>query len=331
MLTVTCLVVFSFNIRLHLEKKQLYTQSISLNREPSLDPLTYPPVDFGIGRTYPLERPLILQRPEPELPVESVKPEVQDRSPQALLLEGEEKFNSRLLNIQEGIKTLKRNTEQEAIISRETTNVWLSRIVEHIPTNVKLILVSQDPPTPDKLKDLAQSNTTDARVLIQCSEVCRKRKPGEKTVYVYVSSASNYPGGLTFRKRNILLLSVEPHDEGLKRKIKDLGLSLERQFRTLFIVPFENNFSNVRDIRALLILTRLLLMIWLGAISRELKSKTKHLVPQEQEIQYIGLATDNPLLIDINKSNKPNRSSKRRIKRRVKRKSEKKSLEQVED
>jgi len=78
----------------------------------------------------------------------------------------------------------------------------------------------------------------------------------------------------------MLSLSTEPHDEALKRKIKNLGLSLKGQFGTLFTVSFENNFDgDVLDVRALSILTRLLLMIWLGAVDGELKSKTKDLVP----------------------------------------------------
>ena len=96
---MTYLVVFSFDICLHLEKKLPYTQSISPNREPSLDPLTYRPVDFRISRTNSLKRRSILQRSEPELPVESVKLEVQDGSPQALLPEEKEIFNSRLSKI----------------------------------------------------------------------------------------------------------------------------------------------------------------------------------------------------------------------------------------
>jgi hypothetical protein len=56
--------------------------------------------------------------------------------------------------------------------------------------------------------------------------------------------------------------SAEPHDKALKRKIKNLGLSSKGQFGTLFTVSFENNFDgDVLDVRALSILTRLLLMI----------------------------------------------------------------------
>ncbi len=223
--------------------------------------------------------------------------------------------------------------EQGDIIQRVRSDVWFSRILSHIPVGIKRILISPYLPTPAKLKSLVQSNTTDARVFIQWTEVSRRQESREKTVYVYVGSASNYPSGLIFRKRYILSRSAELHDEALKRKIKDLGLSLKGQFRTLFTVLFENNFdSNVLDVRALSILTRLLLIIWLGAVSGELKSKTKALVPQKLgEIQYIGLATDNPLMTDINKSDEPNRSGERRVKGRVKRKSKKKSLKQVKD
>jgi hypothetical protein len=264
--------------------------------------------------------------------VESVKLEVQDGSPQALSPEEEEIFNSRLSKIWEGMKAFERTAEWKAIISRETTDVWLSRIAEHIPTNVKLILASPHPPTPDELRLLAWSSTTDAGVLTWCSEVCGKQESGEKTVYVYVGSASNHPGGLIFRKRYMLSPSAEPHDEALKRKIKNLGLSSKGQFGTLFTVSFENNFDgDVLDVRALSILTRLLLMIWLGAVDGELKSKTKDLVPWKLgKIQYIGLATDNPLATDINKSSARKKSGERRVQRRVKRKSEKKSLKRVQ-
>ena len=131
----------------------------------------------------------------------------------------------------------------------------------------------------------------------------------------------------------MLSRSAEPHDEALKRKIKDLGLSPKRQFGELFVVPFKNSLEGgVLEVRALSILARLLLMIWLGAVGGELKSRTKHLVPWKPgKIQYIGLATDNPLLTDINKSDEPKRSGKGRVKRRDKRKSEKKSLKQVKD
>ena len=221
--------------------------------------------------------------------------------------------------------------EWEDIIPPLRSDVWFSRISSHIPVGIKRILISPHPPTPAELKSLPWSNTTDAGVFTWWAEASGKQESGERTAYVYVGSASNYPGGLIFRKRYMLSRSAEPHDEALKCKIKDLGLSPKGQFGTLFTVPFKNSFGgHVLDVRALSILTRLLLMIWLGAVSGELKSKTKALIPWELgKIQYIGLATDNPLLTDINKSDKPKRSGKGRVKRRVKRKSEKKSLERV--
>jgi hypothetical protein len=249
---------------------------------------------------------------------------VQDVSPRTLSPE-EEIFNSRSSKIWEGMMALKRTAEFNAIISRETTDVWLSRIAEHIPANVKLILVSPHPPTPDELMSLAWSNTTDAGVLSWCSKAREKQESGEKTVYVYIGSASKYPGGLDRRRRYMLSRGAKPHDEQLKRKIKNLGLSSKGKFGTLFKVPFKNNFGgHVLDDRALTILTRLHLMISLGAVDGKLKSKTKHLVPWDLgQIRYIGLATDNPLEIAINKSSGPKKSGERRV-QGLKKKSERK-------
>jgi hypothetical protein len=83
----------------------------------------------------------------------------------------------------------------------------------------------------------------------------------------------------------------------------------------LFTVLCENIFDdNVLAARALSILTRLILMTRLGDVGPELKSMTKDLVPWKLgKIQYIGLATDNTLLTDINKSDKPKRKEERRM------------------
>jgi hypothetical protein len=187
-------------------------------------------------------------------------------------------------------------------------------------------LASPHPPIPDELKKLIRSSTTDAGVLTWSSEAREKQESGEKTVYVYIGSASHHPGGLDCRRRYIVSPWTKPHDEELKRKIKNLGLSPQGKFGTLFTVPFENNYGvHVLDVRALTILTRLILRIWLGAVDGKLKSKTKHPVPWElRKIQYIGLATDNPLEIAINKSSGPKKSGERRVQRRLKRKSERK-------
>jgi hypothetical protein len=179
----------------------------------------------------------------------------------ALSPKEEQVFESRFSTIWEAVKAFDMKPEWEDIITRRS-DVWFSRISSHIPVGIKRILISLDPPTPAKLKSLAWSNTTDAGVFTWWTEVSGKQESGEKTVYVYVGSASNHPGGLIFRRRHMLSRSAEPHDEALKRKIKDLGLNPKGQFGTLFTVPFENNFDgDVLDVRALSILTRLLLMI----------------------------------------------------------------------
>lgn len=236
--------------------------------------------------------------------------------PRALSPEEEQVFESRFSTIWEGMTALQRKPEWEDIMSRLRSDVCFPLISSRVPAGVKRILISPHPPTPAKLKSLAWRDTTDAGVFLWWTEVSGKQQSGEKTVYVYVGSASNHPDGLNFRKRYMLSRSAEPHDEALKRKIKDLGLSPKGQFGTLFTVPFENSLGgDVLDVRALSILTRLLLMIWLGAVDGELRAKTKDLVPSDWKlgkIQYVGLATDNPLLTDINKSDKSKRSGKRK-------------------
>jgi hypothetical protein len=50
---------------------------------------------------------------------------------------------------------------------------------------------------------------------------------------------------------------------------------------------------------------RVALIIWLGASNEKLKRKTKDLISWGLEnIEYIGLAGDNPLELEINKGNK---------------------------
>jgi hypothetical protein len=101
----------------HVEKKHLYTRNISPNREP-FDSSTHHHVDFRIGTTNSLEPPSILHRLEPEVPIKAAKTEVQDGSPQALSLDKEEAFNSRLSKIWQEMMTLESIPEWEYIISR---------------------------------------------------------------------------------------------------------------------------------------------------------------------------------------------------------------------
>lgn len=238
-------------------------------------------------------------------------PLVQNRASylnRALSPEEEHIFESRLSTIWEGMMALDKKPEWEDIVPTLRSDVWSSRISSHIPVGIKRILISPHPPTAADLKSLSWSNTTEAGVLIWCSEG-RRPITGEEIVGVYVGSASSRPGGLLSRRRNFLSRRVEPHDEALKRKTKDLRLNPKGHFGTLAIVPFENRFGgDILDVRAMSILTRFVLMIWLGAVGGELRSKTRNLVPWKLGIiRYIGLATGNPLKIDINKGDKTQR------------------------
>lgn len=44
-------------------------------------------------------------------------------------------------------------------------------------------------------------------------------------------------------------------------------------FKRLFTVLFENSFGNVIDVKALVILARIALMIWLGAVNRKQRER----------------------------------------------------------
>ncbi|TAQ86083.1 hypothetical protein B7494_g5590 [Chlorociboria aeruginascens] len=262
-------------------------------------------VDFGTGITNSLKHSSTLQRVEPEPPIENVQPEVCYGRPQALSSEEEEILYLRLLKIWEGMMTFRRrewDAEWEDIM--RFPEKWLPRIIEHIPLNIKLMLISPHPPTPDQIKSLPPSDTTDAGVFLWCAEPNGEQNSTEKTLYVYIGSASKYPGGLNFRKRHMLSQSIEPHDEGLKLKIKDLDLNPKGEFKTLFIVPSKKgDDGDVMDVRALAILARFVLMIWLGAVGKSLKPISKDLGPWRSEnIKYVGLADDVPLTKGLNQS-----------------------------
>jgi hypothetical protein len=200
--------------------------------------------------------------------------------------------------------TFEKTAEWKDIILRFPTNKWLSRITEHIPVDVKSMLVSPHSPTPAQIKSLPCPDTIDGGVFAWCTESNREQDSTEKKVHVYIGSASKCYGGLNFRKKHMLSRLTTPHDEALKLKIKNFDLNSEGEFKRLFTVPFEDGYDgDVMDVRALVLLTRMVLMIWLGAVDERLKPVIKDLVPWGFEnIEYLGLAKDNPLTTGINQS-----------------------------
>jgi hypothetical protein len=85
-----------------------------------------------------------------------------DGGPQDLSSEEEAIFYSRLSKIWKGLMTFPKSSEFEDIISSLPSELWLSRIAEHIPTNVKLMLASPQPPTLARLKSLGSSRRAKA-------------------------------------------------------------------------------------------------------------------------------------------------------------------------
>lgn len=184
-------------------------------------------------------------------------------------------------------------------ISSVPTVVWLSRIAEHIPTNVKLILVSPEAPTLARLKSLPWSDTIDSGVFAWSFKPNGKQVSARKTGYLCIGSVSGYSGGLrTNRRRWLAFPSLELQDKALISKIKRLDLTPDGEFITLFVVPFKNGSKHeVMNDLVLVKLARMVLMIWLGAVDEGSEPAIKDLVPWGLEnIEYLGLAGDNLLV-----------------------------------
>jgi hypothetical protein len=186
-------------------------------------------------------------------------------------------------------------------ISSVPTGVWLSRIAEHIPTNVKLILVSPEPPTLARLKSLPWSDTIDGGVFAWRFKPNRKQVSVRKTGYLCMGSVSGYSGGLRTNRRRWLFSIAFPslglQDKALISKITRLDLTPDGEFITLFVVPFKNGSKDevMNDI-VLVKLARMVLMIWLGAADEGWEPAIKDLVPWGLEnIEYHGLTGHNPL------------------------------------
>jgi len=271
---------------------QTYSQNISSNRKPPLDPSTYDRVGL-------------------ELPTKTIQPQAQDGSSRVLTPNDEEIFNLRLWNIVEAMKDSSMTPEWKDILSDHTTAVWCSRIAKHIPNDVKLMLASSYPPTLAQLKSLSWSKTHNAVVFAWFSEV-KKQDSAKKIPCVYIGTPTKYNGGVRHRKMNWLSESVEAHDEALKRKIKELGLNPKGEFRELLVVPFDNDFDgDEMDVRALVILAQRVLTVWLGASDERLKLDVKNKAPWHlKDIEYRGLVQGDPFKRPINGSNKAKKRRK---------------------
>lgn len=158
--------------------------------------------------------------------------------------------------------TFPKTPEWENIISRLLSEERISCKAEHILTDVKSMLASRQPHTVARLKSLGWPDTTAAGVYAYIGKL--NRKSARKIGNVYIGSASEHRGGLRTRRLNTLLPSPLPSDDSFKCKIKDLDLSQDGEFITLCIVPFKDDSSDgVANVKALVILTRAVLTIWL--------------------------------------------------------------------
>jgi hypothetical protein len=160
-------------------------------------------------------------------------------------------------------------TDWEDKILSIPSGIWLFLITEYIPTNVKLILVLPQFPTLTRLSSLVWSDITDGGVFIWRFKPNGKQVSIQTTGYLYIGSAYRYRCGLSGRRCRLLLSLLGRREEVLISKIKCLDLSPDGEFIPLFIVPFKNgSFNNIENIKALVILARMVLIIWLGAIDK---------------------------------------------------------------
>jgi hypothetical protein len=125
------------------------------------------------------------------------------------------------------------------------------------------------PPTLARLSSLAWSDTTDGGVFAWRFKPNGEQASVQTTGYLCIGSAYRYRCGLSGRRRRLLLPSLGRREEVLISKIKRLNLSPDGEFITLFTVPFKNgSFDNIKNIIALVILAKIVLIIWLGAINK---------------------------------------------------------------
>jgi hypothetical protein len=219
---------------------------------------------------------------------------------QALSPEENAIFFSRLAKIWKGVMTFPMCLEWKDRFASFPSEVWQARIAEHTPNHVKSMLASPQAPKLTQLESLGWSDTTAAGVY-GCYFSSNKRSVrAKKARYLYIGSATAYPGGLSARRRKILLPSSLTQKDSLKSKMRNLDLSLQGEFFKLFEVPFNYAFGDGMSVRGLAILARMVFTIWLGSFDEGLKPAIRDLTPWGLEtIGYFGLAVDNPLATDF--------------------------------
>lgn len=130
----------------------------------------------------------------------------------ALSAEDEIIFNDELSKIWQGLMTFPTTACWKNTVVTMPSEEWQSQIASHIPTSVKSILVSPQPPTLSRLKYLAWLDTADAGVFVWCFKPNGKQVTIEMTDYLYIDSSSRYRGGLSLRKRGMLLPTPRTQD-----------------------------------------------------------------------------------------------------------------------
>jgi hypothetical protein len=224
------------------------------------------------------------------------------QGPQALPPEVEEFIiQGRLQEVWDGLLRLDMTDTWKKVLSPKQVETWLPIIAKGIPTQVKQLLASHEPPTVAKLEVLPWIETQNAGVYGWLLKP-RTKLYLNKHCHLYVGSGSKR--GIEGRREDHLSESPYKHNPRLRQLIKDKKLKREGQFITLMIV--ERSSAEMEDtigVRYLVTLAEAILTAWLGSLRKRptYVGDSNHLCPWGiDEVSYSGCSSHNPLTMDIN-------------------------------
>ena len=209
-------------------------------------------------------------------------------------------LRSGLQSIWEGLmKTNMTEMWDEVLMAHDPTH-WQSTIAETLPRAVVSILASIQPPHLARLESLTWSVTSSAGVFAWILKPEKGSFHFDNECYVYIGSATHCGTGLADRKAK---LQSRPYrgDDSIIKSINFHRLDRRGKFVTLLEVPFaDDSTEEIKRVRTQVALARAVLVIWLGAVTKQSRKAITGLVPWDVEtINYLGLSSHNGLWRNI--------------------------------
>jgi len=212
-------------------------------------------------------------------------------------------FNTRLVNIWQGLLELEMTPTWEKALSTKSAEEWLSPISQGIPEGVKKILGGLRPPTYVELENLPSVHSTDAGVYARLV-TSRYELQMASDRYLYVGSASRYGKGLNWRVSEHIGKEKSHHVLRLQRNIKTKGLKGPGRFVTLMTMKMNSSEKeDVLDVRRTVILAEAILTVWLGALQSPSPRLQNLHQWHPQTLDYTAWSSHNPLTIDFSEPN----------------------------